>query len=470
MKPNVLFVLTDDQRFDTIGALNNPAVRTPNMDRLVAKGTAFTHAHIPSGTSGAVCCPSRAMLHTGRSLFHLDGSGGKIPKEHTLMGEIFRREGYDTFGTGKWHNGKDAFNRSFTDGEHIFFGGMSDHWNVPCFHFDPTGEYSSTLPQGFPFLDYNNTKIKNRPADHIECGQHSSDILADATAEWISSKNGKKPFFAYLSFLAPHDPRTMPEHYKELYPQDEIELPPNFLGGHPFDNGALTLRDEVLEHFPRTPKAIKRHISEYYAMITHLDDCLGRVFDALDAKGLFDDTLIVFTGDNGLAVGQHGLMGKQNHYEHSIRVPLIMSGPGIDENAISSSPVYLFDIFSTLCDHLNFQIPDTNDGLSFAHELKGERKPTRDKLFFAYCEFMRSIKKGNFKLCETCVEGEHNMTQLYDVESDPWELRNLAEAPEHQKLIENLRTELVDLGKDWDDRDSEWGQVFWKTFEASIQS
>jgi arylsulfatase A-like enzyme len=465
LKSNVLFVLTDDQRFDTIGALNNTVVKTPNMDRLVAMGTAFTHAHIPSGTSGAVCCPSRAMLHTGRSLFHLKGSGGQIPEEHTTMGEVFQGEGYDTFGTGKWHNGRPAFKRSFTDGEHIFFGGMHDHWNVPCYHFDPTGAYATQLPYCTDALHSN--QVKYSGGDHIESGHHSSDILADATASWINEHSGDKPFLAYLSFLAPHDPRTMPEKFKTMYVPEDMELPPNFMGGHPFDNGALHLRDEELEAFPRSPDAIRTHIAEYYGMISHLDDCLGRVLSSLEDKGLLQDTLIVFTGDNGLALGQHGLMGKQNHYEHSIRVPLVIAGPGVQAGAITESPVYLFDILSTLCDHLGFKTPDSNDGLSFAHELKGERQPTRDKLFFAYEQYMRSVKKGSYKLTETCVDGKHNMTQLYDLKADPWELNNLATENQFQGLIKELRTDLFNLAKEWNDLESNWGKIFWECYKPN---
>ena len=147
-KPNVLFLFTDDQRFDTVHALGNEKIKTPSINRLVRRGTTFTHAHIPSGTSGAVCMPSRAMLHSGRTLYHLNGAGDIIPEEHTTLGEMFRNNGYRTFGTGKWHNGPEAFNRSFSEGDEIFFGGMSDHWNVPVFHYDPTGRYDSTLPVG----------------------------------------------------------------------------------------------------------------------------------------------------------------------------------------------------------------------------------------------------------------------------------------------------------------------------------
>ncbi|MFQ8600584.1 MAG: sulfatase-like hydrolase/transferase [Oscillospiraceae bacterium] len=128
---NVLFILTDDQRYDAIHALGNPAIHTPNMDRLVEMGTAFTNAHIPGGTSGAICMPSRAMINTGRTLFSLAGEGQDIPPEHTTLAEVFAQAGYTTFGTGKWHNGTPSFARGFSSGDNIFFGGMWDHWNVP---------------------------------------------------------------------------------------------------------------------------------------------------------------------------------------------------------------------------------------------------------------------------------------------------------------------------------------------------
>jgi arylsulfatase A-like enzyme len=170
-----LFILTDDQRFDTIAALGNAAIHTPNMDRLVAMGTSFTQAHIPSGTVGAICCPSRAMLHTGRTLFHLEQDGASIPESHTTMGEWFRAQGYETFGTGKWHNGRESFHRSFTDGEHIFFGGMTDHWNVPCYHYDSTGVYDTTRATCVdPMLSRD---VKHLSCDHIAVRHHSSDLL-----------------------------------------------------------------------------------------------------------------------------------------------------------------------------------------------------------------------------------------------------------------------------------------------------
>ena len=360
-RPNILIFFTDDQRFDTIGAFGSP-VSTPNIDRLVARGTTFTHAHIPCGTHGAICMPSRAMLHTGRTLFHLHDSGSSIPDEHTMLGETLRDAGYRTWGTGKWHNGRRAFNRSFDDGDEIMFGGMADHWNVPVYHYDPSGRYDTRLAQILHPQETN--EVLWREADHVHAGRHSSELLCDAAIDFLRRQDREEPFFCYVSLLAPHDPRTMPERFRTMYAPEDVELPPNYLGAHPFDNGSLKIRDEVLADFPRTPEEVRRHIAEYRAMITHLDHELGRVLDALEDTGQLDDTLIVFAGDNGLAVGQHGLMGKQNCYEHSVRVPLIFAGPGIPEGGRSAAYVYLLDIFPTLCELIGAPVPDTVEGQS----------------------------------------------------------------------------------------------------------
>ena len=214
---NILVLFTDDQRFDTIGALGADEVHTPNLDRLVERGTTFTHAHIPGGTTGAICMPSRAMLHTGRDLFQIEGTGEEIPAGHVLLGEHLARHGYRTWGTGKWHNGAASFNRSFQDGAEIFLGGMEDHWNVPAFRYDPTGRYAGTLPQVPEWLSSNEVRV--RRGDGIRAGVHSSRLFCDAAIERLRQTDPSTPFLMYVSFMAPHDPRTMPaEHLRTLRP------------------------------------------------------------------------------------------------------------------------------------------------------------------------------------------------------------------------------------------------------------
>jgi len=460
-RPNILFFFTDDQRFDTINALGNAEIQTPTMDRLVAEGTTFTHAHIPGGTSGAICMPSRAMLHTGRTLFHLEGAGQNIPDDHVLMGEHFQAQGFQTWGTGKWHNGPASYARSFSNGAEIFFGGMDDHWNVPAFDYDPSGEYEGRLPQCPDAFRSNELKI--RRGDHVTAGKHSSELFAEAAIDYLEGYDSDDPFMMYLSFMAPHDPRTMPQAFLDLYDPEKITLPRNFMGGHPFDNGDLKVRDEVLASFPRDPHDVKRHLAEYYAMVTHLDAQMGRVLAALEATGKMDNTIVVFAGDNGLALGQHGLFGKQNMYEHSVRVPLVFSGKGVPKGERREAYVYLLDIFPTLCDLVGVDIPKTVEGTSLVSALHDAHDHVRDTLFSAYRQYQRMVKDDRFKLIEYVVDGRRT-TQLFDLQNDPFEMHNLADDDAHAETLEKMRAILFQWRDDWDDEKSEWGKTFWNGF------
>lgn len=462
-KPNIVFFFTDDQRFDTINAWGYPFVKTPNMDRLVEMGTSFNRAHIPGGTVGAVCMPSRAMLHTGRTLFRLYENGTEIPENHELLGETLQKAGYRTFGTGKWHNGTKAYARSFTDGGEILFGGMGDHWNVPVCHFDPTGKYDCNNP--FIREPGKGSKLEYHLCDHITAGKHSSELFCGLAVDFIEDYDSDAPFFMYISFMAPHDPRTMPEEFRKMYDPETTELPPNFLGGHPIDTGALKIRDEMLADFPRRPKEIKRHIAEYYGMISHLDHEMGKVLTALEKKGELENTIFVFAGDNGLAIGQHGLMGKQNLYDHSVRVPLIFAGPGVPKGQRRDTFAYLLDIFPSLCDLIGVDIPATVEGKSLVSAMQDPTVKHRTMLYLAYGESIRGVRDDQFKLIEY-VLGDDQNTQLFDLKNDPWELRNLAKDPAFADKLKFLKQELIRLRDEWDDPSHPTGKVFWDNYKG----
>ena len=462
-KPNIVFLFTDDQRFDTIRALGNAEISTPNMDALVARGVSFTHAHIPGGTSGAVCMPSRAMVNTGRTLFHISGAGETIDEEHTTLGEAFIRAGYKTFAAGKWHNGRESFARSFTNGAEIMFGGMADHWNVPVYDFDPSGRYSAKcLYIENPFVT---NQTKERECDHVNAGRHSTDVIADAAIDYIERAEPGEPFLAYTAFLAPHDPRTMPRKFLDMYDPAELSVPDNLLGAHPFDNGDLRGRDEMLAEFPRTPEIVRRHLADYYAMISHLDARIGDIVDAVRRRGLLENTIFVLAGDNGLALGQHGLFGKQSLYEHSVRVPLVFAGPGVPEGARSDALVYLLDIFPTLCDLSGVEIPSSVEGISLAPAIRTPGTAVRDELYLAYTSVHRGVRGGRHKLIEYAVGGRRSMTQLFDIVDDPGERRNLADDPRHAALLAKMRDSMFARRDEWGDCETPWGRQFWSSYD-----
>jgi len=447
-KPNVLVLFTDDHRFNTIRALGNWEIMTPNIDKLVERGTAFTNAYIMGGTSGAVCMPSRAMLMTGRHIFHLKDKGREIPEDHAIMPEEFRKAGYTTFGTGKQHNGRTAFARSFTHGGKIFFGGMSDHYKVPVNDFDPSGKYP-------------------REGIYHDLNVHSSELFSEAAIKFLKDYKEDDPFFMYVAYTAPHDPRDMPKKYLDMYDPENLPLPNNFMSEHPFDNGQLIIRDEQLAPFPRTPKIVREHLAAYYAMITHMDAQIGRVIQALKDSGRYDDTIIVLAGDNGLAVGCHGLMGKQNVYEHSVHVPLIFSGPGIPQGETRDAFCYVYDIFPTLCDMAKLPTPATVDGESLAPIISGKKKSIRDSLFFLYKNFQRGVRNERWKLIRYNVKGEYPV-QLFDLQADPHEMKNLANDQKHAGTVKEMTAIMNEwieaTGDDVDLTKADWGVPIMKDF------
>jgi arylsulfatase A-like enzyme len=412
------------------------------MDSLVRSGTSFSRAYIMGSHSGAVCMPSRAMLLTGRSLFRLQDRGGVIPEDHVMLPELFLNAGYVTYGTGKWHNGRPAFARCFSDGADIFFGGMSDHWNVPVYDFDPEGTYAARTP--VIAAPASSNQIQYRGYHHIVDGKHSSELFSDAAVSFLDGYKGGSPFLLYVSYTAPHDPRTMPQPYLDMYDPDSIPLPDNFLPQHPFDNGELKVRDELLAGSPRTGAAVRRHIAEYYACITHLDAQIGRVLEALKRSGQYENTIIVFMGDNGLALGQHGLMGKQSLYEHSVHVPLILCGPGIPADARQEALCYLNDVFPTLCNLTGLESPGNIWGQSLEPVLRAREVSGRDALFFTYKNFQRALREDRWKLILYNVDGRKT-TQLFDLDTDPWERHNLAQRPEHAERAAALTRRLQAL-------------------------
>jgi arylsulfatase A-like enzyme len=435
-RPNILILFADDQRFDTIHALGNEEIITPCLDALVDRGTAFTNACIMGGTRGAICMPSRAMLMTGRTLFHLEREGQVIPADHTMLGEALQAAGYNTFGTGKWHNGRSAYARSFSHGDQVFFGGMSDHFKVPLNPFDPSGEY----PESGIFHE---EKL------------HSSDLFSGAACNFLNAYDSEDPFFLYLSFTAPHDPRDTHAKYHAMYDSSAITVPENFAEQHPFDQGDFEVRDEKLAPWPRTPEIVQEHLAAYYAMITHLDAQVGEVMKALEATGKADNTLVIFAGDNGLAVGQHGLFGKQNLYDHSVRVPLLFCGPGVPKGERREAFAYLIDIYPTLFELAGVDLPPSVEGASLVSTFAQKDEQVRETFLYAYKDFQRAARDRELKLIEYCVEGKRT-TQLFDLCADPWETENLADDATYSGDVVRLRGELDRWHSEFDDPTRPW--------------
>jgi arylsulfatase A-like enzyme len=408
-KPNVLFLFSDDQRADTIAALGNKHIQTPNLDRLVQQGTTCTRAYCMGAQQGAVCVPSRAMVMTGRTLFHADVN----LKEQPTWPEAFARAGYTTFMTGKWHNQLESAVRIFQEGKAVFFGGMGDPYKLPVQDFQAGG----------------------RPTARRESGKHSAELFADTAIDFLKRHKGEQPFLCYVAFNAPHDPRLAPKEYHDRANADKPPLPPNFMPQHPFNNGDLIGRDERLAPWPRTPEVVRQHLADYYASITFLDMQVGRILDALKESGRHDNTLIVFSSDHGLAIGSHGLFGKQNLYDHSMHAPLIFAGPGVPRGKRTDALCYLLDSFPTLGDLAEVAGPEGSEGKSLAPVFTGKQAAGRDSLFTAYRTLQRAIRDERWKLI---VYPQVNKVQLFDLLNDPAEMKDLTDDKAHAAEVERL--------------------------------
>lgn len=445
---NILIIYSDDHSYHALGAAGNKEISTPNLDKLAKSGLMFTQAHVMGGHQGAVCIPSRAMLLTGRYVNRLPGDGNIIPDSIVSLPEVLRKQGYNTYHTGKWHSDKASHSRMFSTGGDIFFGGM---------HFPKFGG------QEHPTVSlYDSTGVYSESRKRVS-GIYSTTLYADNAVRFLSSQTAKtNPFFCYVAFTSPHDPRTPPGKFSTMYNPKKITLPANFLIKHPFDNGDLNVRDEQLLPVPRDPEAIKKDIALYYGMVSEMDAQVGRILEALEKSGLKENTLIVFAGDNGLAVGQHGLLGKQNLYEHSIRVPMIVSGPGVPVNKKTDGFTYLSDITPTIMDYLQVQKPSSVEGRSLVPVIQDPSKKLRSSIYNVYGHWSRSIKtEDGFKMIVYNVDGIET-TQLFNLKNDPLEIQDLSKDPAYSAKIQQLRSILKQqMTATFDDLDIDlpnWGR------------
>jgi arylsulfatase A-like enzyme len=440
-KPNVLYLFADDQCFETIGALGLTDIETPNLDRLAKRGTSFRRAYNMGSWSGAVCVASRHMVITGRFLWHANQVHKKLKVEqeaNRLWPQYMEKAGYDTYFTGKWHIRAKA-EEIFGTAQNVR-GGMPNQtkqgYNRPL-----TGKPDPWDPTDPKFGGF------------WKGGKHWSEVVGDDAIEFLGkARKSKNPFFMYIAFNAPHDPRQAPKKYIDMYPHSRIKIPKNFLPMYPYKDKigcSHRLRDENLGPMPRTEHSVKVHRQEYYAIITHMDAQIGRILDQLEKSGQADNTYIFFTADHGLGVGHHGLFGKQNLYEHSTRVPFIAVGPGIAGGKKNDESIYLQDVMPTTLEIAGVKKPKQVQFNSLLPLLSGERKTTHyPAVYGAYLGVQRSVTMGGKKLL---LYPGVPVARLYDIDKDPHEMKDLAKDPGTIKSQKKLFAKLLDLQKETGD-------------------
>jgi len=413
-RPNILFILVDDQSpFDLQVYNPESKLETPNIDRLAREGIVLDTAYQMGSWSGAVCTPSRHMIMSGRTVWHLpkrrkknsnsqDQTKELAPPDLAdfTMAAVFNRAGYDTMRTCKKGNSYEAANAKFT--------------------------------------------VRHDATKRGGTAESGSEWHGDQVMDFLKEREASKdedPFLIYYGFSHPHDTRDgtpkLLKKYGAVNHKDKNSLPPeneqqpqlpvNYLPEHPFHHGHPGLRDEVAVSGvweKRDERTIRNELGREFACSENIDIQIGRVLKQLEKTGEIDNTWIIYTADHGMAIGRHGLQGKQNLYEHTWRVPYIVKGPGVPAGVRGTGNIYLLDTLATLCDIAEIDAPKTNEGISFLPVLKQEQKVVRDTLFGVYCggtkPGMRCIRMGDWKLIKYDVlDGKVRETQLFNLVENP---------------------------------------------------
>ncbi len=432
-RPNFLVIVSDDQRPDTIAALGNPVIETPHLDRLVREGMTFTRATC----AFPLCVPSRAEILTGATAFGngVPYGGGRLKSGQTFWADALRDAGYQTWYSGKWMNDGSPKTRGYEETSGLFSSGGAGTLGK-----EPRYGRFGRLITGYRGWTFKTDDGKPELEKGIGLVGETSKHIADG-AITLLERDSDQPFFLHVNFTAPHDPLIIPPGYDGKYDPAAVPLPANLLPEHPFDHGNLKGRDEQLLPWPRTEQDVRREIAAYYAVIDDMDHHIGRILESLQQSGRYDNTVIIFTSDHGLALGSHGLMGKQNMYEHTIGVPFLIAGPGIPGGQRTAAQIYLRDMYPTTCELAGISIPASVQAKSFAPILHGTAEKIHPVVFGYYHDTQRMIRTNRWKLIRYPLIDK---VQLFDLKNDPDERNDLSALREYASIRRVLEGQLHD--------------------------
>ena len=441
-KPNFLVIVTDDQRPDTIAALGNPRIATPNLDWLVKNGLVFENFIC----SNPLCVPSRAEILTGRTGFQngvLGMGREKMDPKLTLWPAAMAAGGYHAWYSGKWMNDGLPTTRGYHETRGLFSSGGGT-WKKG----EVVRGRKSRPITGYRNWTFKDAKGKPELQKGIGLTPLTDKYIADGALDFLKQKT-EQPFFLHVNFTGPHDPLVYPPGYKKKYTGANMKLPENFKPRHPFDHGNFNGRDEQLLPWPRTKADVLDELAVYYAVIDHIDKQVGRLLGQLRADGRLANTFVIFTSDHGLALGSHGLMGKQNMYDHTIRVPFIIAGPGIERGARTQAFGFLRDLYPTTCELADIAIPKTVLAKSLAPILRGRKKTVHPAGYGYFRDVQRMVWVEGWKLVFYPKTGRH---QLFNLAEDPHELNDLSASPPQRVRLRRLRVMLNQWFYDQGDR------------------
>lgn len=405
--PNIIFVFADEHRYQSMGHTEMPQMKTPTMDRMAAEGFSFSQCV----SNYPVCSPYRAIVMTGRWPYQTGVIDNKIPLSDNegTVGKAFQAAGYRTGYIGKWHLGGQRA-EPFGFDVSLIWEGTNTHYDKSAYY---PAEGAPVTPKG-----YNATLMTDQALTFIE-------------------ENEERPFFLMLSLNPPHSKFTdAPPEKLALYPKGSLPYRPNFGEGH--------AEPETIFAENGWP-----FYEGYHAHISAVDDELNRIIAALEANGLSKDTIILYSSDHGSMHGSHGVGSKRQPYEESLRIPLILYGPGrVPAGGASQALMGAIDIVPTLCGLAGINPPPGCMGADYSTALRGEEPPQRDAQFIMHIakdnasggnEHPAPIFRGVRTQRYTYAVGPDKPMCLFDNQQDPYQLKNLIDDPEYGALREELR-------------------------------
>jgi len=419
--------MTDDQRWDGMSCAGNPVIKTPNMDRIAEGGVRFTNMFVTT----SLCGPSRASILTGKYV-HNHGvrrNGMSLPMEQKTFLEILKEAGYETAFIGKWHNRDRAENR----GLDYYFG------------FKGQGRY-------------NNPIASENFGPDTEYKGHVSDVLADHAIKYLEMEH-EKPFCLLLWFKAPHRSWHPAERLKDLYKDIKMPKPETFHDTYEGKPDAVKNADMKIGDFKDVPD-LDTFLKDYYRCIVGVDENVGRVLDALDKLVYEDNTVVLYTGDNGFFLGEHHFFDKRLMYEESIRVPLLVKYPKmVKPGTINEEMVLNVDFAPTILALAGAPIPETMDGENFKPLLRGKETLWREDFLYEYYEYPavhmvrknRGVRTKRWKYIHYFEKPQE--FELFDLQNDPHEMHNLINDPAYKDILEQLKARMIVLRKELKDPD-----------------
>lgn len=432
--PNVIFILSDDHRYDFMSFMEQSPefLETPNLDRFASRGTHLKNAFVTT----SLCSPSRATILTGRYMHDhsVVDNQRPVPAGTRFFPQVLQQAGYETALVGKWHMGHD------NDDPRPGF----DHW----VSFRGQGSYFD------PELNINGQRKKFKG--------YNADVLTDQALGWLDQRDDNQPFFLYLSYKAVHYPFQPAARNAERYADAIIDYPETMANSEEnYATQSEWIRERRysihgIDHmetgaYDKDPVPdFDAFYKSYCESVYSLDENVGRVIDHLDATKLSESTVVIYMGDNGFALGEHGFYDKRDAFEESIRVPMLAMGPGIQAGAAVDEMVQNLDIAATVLDLADAD-PEAKfetSGQSFAPLMAGESIPWRDHVLYEYhwewnfpaTPTLFALRTDRYKY--VYYHGVWDKNGLYDLKTDPHERHNLINVPAYQEQVQNMRNQM----------------------------